>query len=417
MTQAISAAPPAREAAAQRTAENNRPAAGTPDDDAPADAFAALLGTVAVAATGSGDTRDATPATPPDPGPPAASPVDPALAGALGLAPPPPTTTTAAPADTRLPSLPVSTAATTTAPTTAPSPAASTPSPAPVPLLPAAPDSAATDDDAPPAAGPATLRLAAANDTPVNRAAEEAAVHGAVSGTKTSASLFSTAEALAATAAGSPSAAAPASTPDAMPATTPRRAGTDVAALARAARMPAATGTQGPGLAVGGAGAESLAGTGSEGFDRLLSEGEAAAGEPMFNGNVPQPRAASAVDWLLDVRSMSAELDINTPDSEPVHIRLSLDGDEVQADIQCADAATREALQFQAPHLREQLAGNGLVLARLDVATAGGQSAGDPGSGAPGQDPRGQHGTKRSGDDPAPATHRGRRDGLLDEYA
>ena len=71
----------------------------------------------------------------------------------------------------------------------------------------------------------------------------------------------------------------------------------------------------------------------------------------------------------------SAELTLDGLGSEPVEVRISLNGDQAQIDFRTNQMDVRQVLEGASAHLKELLAGEGLQLTGLSVGTSGGGSA------------------------------------------
>ena len=112
----------------------------------------------------------------------------------------------------------------------------------------------------------------------------------------------------------------------------------------------------------------------------------------------------------------SAEMTVGT--SEPVQVRIALDGNEAQVQFRAEHAATREMLAGQVDQLRELLGAQGLVLSGMSVggqAAGGGRGQADGGATGRGtQARRGPDAATPAAEKPAGVPHRGA--GTLDLY-
>lgn len=112
----------------------------------------------------------------------------------------------------------------------------------------------------------------------------------------------------------------------------------------------------------------------------------------------------------------SAEMTVGT--SEPVQVRIALDGNEAQVQFRAEHAATREMLAGQVDQLRELLGAQGLVLSGMSVggqAAGGGRGQADGGSAGRGtQARRAQDPATPAAEKPAGLPRRGA--GTLDLY-
>ena len=88
---------------------------------------------------------------------------------------------------------------------------------------------------------------------------------------------------------------------------------------------------------------------------------------------VSEPGFADALSrqvvWMVDKDAQVAELRINPPDLGPVEVRLTLSGDEAQAQFVSAHAEVREAIENALGRLRETLAQAGIQLGEASVSS------------------------------------------------
>lgn len=86
---------------------------------------------------------------------------------------------------------------------------------------------------------------------------------------------------------------------------------------------------------------------------------------------VSEPGFADALSrqvvWMVDKDAQVAELRINPPELGPVEVRLTLSGDEAQAQFVSAHAEVREAIENALVRLREALAQAGIQLGEASV--------------------------------------------------
>jgi flagellar hook-length control protein FliK len=73
------------------------------------------------------------------------------------------------------------------------------------------------------------------------------------------------------------------------------------------------------------------------------------------------------VVWMVDKDAQVAELRINPPDLGPVEVRLTLKGDEAQAQFVAVHAEVRDAIESSLTRLREALAQSGIQLGDASV--------------------------------------------------
>src|SRR5690606_25495557 len=126
------------------------------------------------------------------------------------------------------------------------------------------------------------------------------------------------------------------------------------------------------------------------------------------------------IAWMAGQRLGHAEIRLNPEHVGPIDVRLKLDGDQVRAEFNSANAEVRQAIEASLPRLREMLGQQGLQLGHA----AAGQGRPDADGGAaraggsgPAQAGGGGGGGDADGAGPAPAAAPVRTRGLVDAYA
>jgi flagellar hook-length control protein FliK len=74
---------------------------------------------------------------------------------------------------------------------------------------------------------------------------------------------------------------------------------------------------------------------------------------------------------------------------KPIHVSIAVQGQEARVTLQAEQLQTQQILQASAPHLRELLQTQGMVLSSLTVGGSGAGAAGDGGGNAASRDPSG----------------------------
>lgn len=88
-------------------------------------------------------------------------------------------------------------------------------------------------------------------------------------------------------------------------------------------------------------------------------------------GLTTEMRVAEQVSYWVGRGSQSAELEIDGIDERPVLVNITLLGQEARLEFRAEQAQTRQVLQDAAPHLREMLEREGLMLAGMSVGSSG----------------------------------------------
>ncbi|HZX30400.1 MAG TPA: flagellar hook-length control protein FliK [Rhodocyclaceae bacterium] len=101
---------------------------------------------------------------------------------------------------------------------------------------------------------------------------------------------------------------------------------------------------------------------------QAASEGNAAIRTPIADSRWGQDFGEKIV-WLAKNDQQVAQLSINPPQLGPMHISLSLNGDQASAVFASPHAEVRQAIQDAMPQLREMLAGAGINLGQANVGT------------------------------------------------
>lgn len=135
-------------------------------------------------------------------------------------------------------------------------------------------------------------------------------------------------------------------------------------------RMQERPGNKASGLQAG-SGFEGVFSSASVGTSGLDSTYEIAA----TSATVPDSGIAETVSYWVTHGVQSAELTLDGLGSEPVEVRISLNGDQAQIDFRTNQMDVRQVLEGASAHLKELLAGEGLQLTGLSVGTSGGGSA------------------------------------------
>ncbi len=99
-------------------------------------------------------------------------------------------------------------------------------------------------------------------------------------------------------------------------------------------------------------------------------------------GLTTEMRVAEQVSYWVGRGTQSAELEIDGIDERPVLVNITLQGQEARVEFRAEQAQTRQVLQDAAPHLREMLEREGLMLAGMSV----GSSGADAGQGQSGRE-------------------------------
>ncbi|MGE5490849.1 MAG: flagellar hook-length control protein FliK [Actinomycetota bacterium] len=101
---------------------------------------------------------------------------------------------------------------------------------------------------------------------------------------------------------------------------------------------------------------------------QTANEGSAAIRTPINDSRWSQDFGEKIV-WLAKNDQQVAQLSINPPQLGPMHISLSLNGDQASALFASPHAEVRQAIQDAMPQLREMLAGAGINLGQANVGT------------------------------------------------
>jgi len=126
------------------------------------------------------------------------------------------------------------------------------------------------------------------------------------------------------------------------------------------------------------------------------------------------------IGWMAEQKIGRAEIRLHPADLGSVDVQLKVDGNQVRAEFQAANADVRHAIEQSLPRLRDLFSAHGLNLAHADVgqqssAQQGRQEQGQPGwageGGESADTAKSLHGTSR------PATRPRLDDGHLSEYA
>lgn len=88
-------------------------------------------------------------------------------------------------------------------------------------------------------------------------------------------------------------------------------------------------------------------------------------------GLTTEMRVAEQVSYWVGRGTQSAELEIDGIDERPVLVNITLQGQEARVEFRAEQAQTRQVLQDAAPHLREMLEREGLMLAGMSVGSSG----------------------------------------------
>ena len=105
-------------------------------------------------------------------------------------------------------------------------------------------------------------------------------------------------------------------------------------------------------------------------------------------GLTTEMRVAEQVSYYVGRGAQSAELEIDGIDERPIHVSISLQGQEARVEFRAEQAQTRQVLQDAVPHLRELLENEGLVLSGVSVGSSGAD-------GGQGQSSREREGTRQ----------------------
>jgi flagellar hook-length control protein FliK len=125
------------------------------------------------------------------------------------------------------------------------------------------------------------------------------------------------------------------------------------------------------------------------------------------------------IAWMAEQKLGHAEIRLNPEHAGPIEVRIQLDGSQVSASFNSANAEVRQALEASLPRLREMLGQQGMQLGNTDIGQRQAQQQSSQGQ----TTPRGpaDHATDNAGTSgtalpsSAPVIVRSR--GLLDEYA
>lgn len=94
-------------------------------------------------------------------------------------------------------------------------------------------------------------------------------------------------------------------------------------------------------------------------------------------------RVAEQLSYWVRRGVHNAELELDGPGDEAVQVHIALQGQQARVEFRADLAPTRQLLEDAAPHLRELLAREGLVLANVSVGAYGGERGGQAGGGNP----------------------------------
>ena len=110
-------------------------------------------------------------------------------------------------------------------------------------------------------------------------------------------------------------------------------------------------------------------------------------------GATTEMRVAQQVTYWVGQGVQSASMEVQGIDEKPIHVSIALQGQEASVNFQAEQLQTQQILQASAPHLRDLLQSQGLVLASLTVGGSGTGSAGSGTSGSASRDaPGGRQG-------------------------
>jgi hypothetical protein len=90
------------------------------------------------------------------------------------------------------------------------------------------------------------------------------------------------------------------------------------------------------------------------------------------SGLTTQMRVAEQVSYWVGRGAQSAQMEVEGIDERPIHVSISLQGQEARIEFRADQVQTRQVLQDATPHLREMLEQQGLMLADVSVGTSGG---------------------------------------------
>lgn len=145
------------------------------------------------------------------------------------------------------------------------------------------------------------------------------------------------------------------------------------------------------------------------------------AGDPVAPADTPDPEALLADQLRHWAASGPRSAELTLGGSDPVQLRIDLDGTEAQVQFRSEHAATRELLAGTVDQLRDLLSAQGLTLASVSVGAQGSGTGREPQDQAQPQTQAGSAAAPRQGTPdagraaiPAPAAHRGA--GALDLY-
>ncbi|MFN4003855.1 MAG: flagellar hook-length control protein FliK [Hylemonella sp.] len=94
-------------------------------------------------------------------------------------------------------------------------------------------------------------------------------------------------------------------------------------------------------------------------------------------------RVAEQLSYWVRRGVHNAELELDGPGDGAVQVHIALQGQQARVEFRADLAPTRQLLEDAAPHLRELLAREGLVLADVSVGAYGGERGGQAGGGNP----------------------------------
>jgi flagellar hook-length control protein FliK len=86
---------------------------------------------------------------------------------------------------------------------------------------------------------------------------------------------------------------------------------------------------------------------------------------------VPDTQVAETVSYWVTHGVQNAELTLDGLGSEPVEVRISLNGDQAQVDFRSNQAEVRQVLQDASAQLKAMLSSEGLQLSGMSVGTSG----------------------------------------------